>query len=108
MRFTRPASHQTWTFVAVVLLGVHARAQVTQRVSVASSGAQGNGPSGSYGISITADGRYVTFQSDSTDLVSGDTNGSSDIFIRDRWLGTTERVSVDSAGLQGNSASWGG
>ena len=38
-----------------------------------------------------------------TNLVAGDTNGSPDAFVRDLQLGTTERVSVNSAGVQGNS-----
>jgi Tol biopolymer transport system component len=77
----------------------------TERVSVDSSGAQGNGFSGSYGIAISADGRYVVFESRASNLVTGDTNGVGDIFLRDRLNGTTERVSVDSSGLQGNAGS---
>ncbi len=77
----------------------------TERVSLDSSGAQGNGASGFYGLSISADGRYVAFESDASNLVSGDTNGRHDVFVRDRQSGTTERVSVDSSGAQGNSAS---
>ena len=50
--------------------------------------------------SISADGRFVAFASDATNLVSGDTNGAADVFVRDRQAGTTERVSVDSAGNQ--------
>ncbi len=73
----------------------------TERVSVDSGGAQGNNYSGYYGISISADGRFVAFHSDATNLVAGDTNGFSDVFVRDRLSGTTERVSVDSGGAQG-------
>jgi Tol biopolymer transport system component len=73
---------------------------VTERVSVDSAGAQANGSS--YGASISVDVRYVAFQSEATNLVPGDTNGASDIFVRDRQSGTTERVSVDSAGIGGN------
>jgi Tol biopolymer transport system component len=75
----------------------------TERVSVDSLGSQGNG--GSNVPSISADGRYVAFQSNATNLVSGDTNGSPDVFVRDRQTGTTERVSVDSGGVQGNGTS---
>jgi Tol biopolymer transport system component len=78
-------------------------AQVTQRVSIATDGMQGNGHS--YHPSISADGRYVAFWSNATTLVSGDTNGFSDIFVRDRQLGTTERASVSSAGVQADSLS---
>jgi PKD repeat protein len=51
---------------------------------------------------ISADGRYVSFISDSSDLVTGDTNGKMDVFVYDRQTGTTERVSVASDGSQGN------
>ena len=78
-------------------------AQVTQRVSVDSGGVQGD--SFSQAPSISAGGRYVAFGSGATNLAPGDTNGARDIFVRDRQLGTTERVSVDSGGVQGNSDS---
>ena len=83
---------------------VHDRATgVTERVSVDSSGAQGNGDS--YHSSITGDGRYVAFSSAAGNLVSGDTNGSYDVFVHDRVTGITERVSVDSTGAEGNQHS---
>jgi Tol biopolymer transport system component len=50
--------------------------------------------------SISADGRYVSFSSFASDLVPGDTNGSEDVFVRDRQTGVTERVSVSSSGEQ--------
>ncbi len=46
---------------------------------------------------ISDSGRFVVFHSEATNLVPGDTNGGSDIFLRDRMAGTTERVNVDSA-----------
>ena len=55
--------------------------------------------------SISADGRFVAFASNASDLVPGDTNGADDVFVHDRQTGTTERVSVDTAGNQGNSHS---
>ncbi len=64
-----------------------------------SSGTQATG-GGSYRPAISADGRYVAFESNATDLVSGDTNGMSDIFLHDRQTGATTRVSVNSAGTQ--------
>ena len=75
---------------------------VTTRVSVSSSGGQGNGYSGA--PSISADGRYVAFESIASNLVPFDTNGSEgqDIFVHDRQSGITTRVSVDSYGTQGN------
>ncbi len=78
----------------------------TERVSVSSSGAQGNSDSGDYGISISADGRYVAFGSYASNLVSGERNGYQDVFVRDRHAGTTERVSISSAGAQGNLESF--
>ncbi len=78
----------------------------TELVSVATGGAQANGDSGWYGLSISADGRYVAFTSVASNLVPGDTNGAWDVFVRDRLSGTTERVSIDSGGAQGNDYSW--
>jgi len=85
----------------------------TERVSVTSDGTQGNGASGgpatgllAIGVpAISADGRFVVFPSNATNLVAGDTNGSTDVFVRDRQTGVTERVSVASDGTQGNLAS---
>ena len=78
-------------------------ANTTTRVSVDSAGTQGNGTS--YASSISTDGRYVAFYSGASNLVAGDTNGVIDIFVRDTVTNTTSRVSVDSAGAQGNDAS---
>jgi Tol biopolymer transport system component len=75
----------------------------TTRVSVASGGAQANGPS--YDPSISADGRYVAFASLATNLVSGDTNNTGDIFVHDRQTGQTTRVSVATGGGQANGNS---
>ena len=72
-------------------------------VSVDSAGNLGN--SGSYNPSISADGRFVAFTSLASNLVPGDTNNTYDIFVRDRLTNTTTRVSVDSAGNQGNNDS---
>jgi Tol biopolymer transport system component len=73
----------------------------TTRVSVASDGTQANGAS-DWCPSISADGRYVTFQSDATNLVPGDDNGLTDIFVHDRQTGETTRASVGTNGEQGN------
>jgi Tol biopolymer transport system component len=53
----------------------------------------------------SADGRFVAFQSDASNLVAGDTNGALDVFVRDRKRGKTVRVSVDSAGGEANGPS---
>jgi Tol biopolymer transport system component len=63
---------------------------------------------GTYRPSISADGRYVAFESLSSEFVPGDTNLAWDVFVRDRWSGATERISLSSAGVQGNDASWEG
>ncbi len=76
-----------------------------ERVSVAADGAQGNGSSGR--ASLSADGRFATFYSSANNLVPGDTNGQSDIFVHDRQTGTIERVSVATDGTQGNDDSRG-
>jgi hypothetical protein len=103
------------------------QAGTTQRVSVSSSGAEANGRSPSNGIrggirfgpAINADGRFVVFDSQATNLVPGDTNTCSqqgaysftvlgscpDVFVHDRQAGTTQRVSIDTAGVQANDAS---
>jgi len=75
----------------------------TELVSAALSGGPGNGDS--YYPAMTPDGRYVAFQSSADNLVAGDTNGTEDIFVRDRLTGTTERVSVDSSGGQADFSS---
>jgi Tol biopolymer transport system component len=75
----------------------------TQRVSVGRNGAQGNDHS--LVSVISADGRFVFFTSDASNLVPGDTNGTSDVFVRDRRTRTTERVSVGPGGAQGNGDS---
>ncbi len=75
----------------------------TERVSVDTAGAQGN--ANSIGPWISADGRYVSFESNATNLVAGDTNGATDVFVRDLLSGTTERVSLATGGAQGNADS---
>ncbi len=75
----------------------------TTRVSVSTAGVEGNGESYAYGIS--ADGRYALLSSEATNLVTGDTNAVGDVFIRDTQLNTTTRVSVSTAGVEGNGYS---
>jgi Tol biopolymer transport system component len=74
----------------------------TQRVSISNAEAQAKGESGHPTVSKT--GRYVTFFSTAGNLVSGDTNGQQDCFVRDRSAGTTKRVSVSSGGAQANGS----
>src|SRR5205085_5288034 len=54
---------------------------------------------------ISSDGRYVLFDSPRSDVVAGDTNRNTDVFVRDRLLGTTKRVSVGTGGFQLNGGS---
>ncbi len=75
----------------------------TRRVSVSSNGAQAD--SYSYQPEISADGRYVAFISYASNLVPGDTNDSTDVFVRDRKADLTRRVSLSSNGDQGDSGS---
>jgi Tol biopolymer transport system component len=55
--------------------------------------------------SISADGRFVAFQSDAPNLVDGDTNNTTDVFVRDTTTGTTTRVNVSGTGEQANQIS---
>ena len=76
----------------------------TARVSVSGGGRQADQESlGSSAIS--ADGRYVAFTSLATNLVAGDVNGITDVFVRDLRSGTTKLVSLGAAGNQGDDAS---
>ncbi|AVV47192.1 PD40 domain-containing protein [Streptomyces sp. ID05-04B] len=75
----------------------------TTRVSVGRDAAQSD--SESFHPSISADGRFVTFDSPASNLVAGDTNDIHDVFVRDRQSGETTRVSVDSNGRQGDDIS---
>ena len=76
----------------------------TERVSVGVGGAQSNGSS-EYPV-ITRDGRSVAFESGASNLVSGDANTSFDVFLYDRLLKKTTRVSVSSGGTQGTADSY--
>lgn len=79
-------------------------AGTTAHVSVPFTGGEAN--RSSYAPSISADGRYVAFVSDASNLVPGDFNGVEDVFVRDMVAGTTRRVSISSSGGQANQNSW--
>jgi hypothetical protein len=79
-------------------------------VSVGWNGADPNGPSSA--PSVSADGRFVVFASAANNLVKGDTNGWSDIFLRDTCIGSastcvpaTIRLSLDPGGDEANGPS---
>lgn len=76
----------------------------TIRISNALGGAEVNGDSKH--PMISADGRYIVFTSEATNLVTGDTNGKHDIFTYDRQTGETSRVSVSTTGAQGDDVSY--
>lgn len=86
------------------------RSGAISRVTVSHTGRQGSHPSESPQSGppvLSHNGRYAAFTSDASNLVPGDTNGSADVFVRDRWAGTTRRVSVSSAEVPGNLSSGG-
>ncbi|MGH9282551.1 MAG: TolB family protein, partial [Acidimicrobiales bacterium] len=74
-------------------------AGTTRRVSVSSAGVEAN--AGSSQPSISADGRFIAFSSGASNLVTGDTNGQTDVFVHNRETGETTRVSVVTGGGQG-------
>ncbi len=97
----RHTSFATFTSVCLLLMGtVSAADNPIERISVSSAGGQGN--NFSWEPTLSQDGRFVAFQSAATNLVAGDTNGKIDCFERDRLTGQTIRISVSSAGVQGN------
>jgi uncharacterized membrane protein len=89
---------------------------IIERASVAGAGTQANSDSGSFGIAVNADGSHIAFWSAATNLVDGDTNALSDIFIRTRsyqplqavylsatpitpqWLGTSITLTATARG----------
>jgi Tol biopolymer transport system component len=89
-------------FLRDLLLGT------TELVSVGLGGLPANGPSGfTFGSNsdVSADGRYVVFASEATNLIEGD-GIERDVFRRDRLAGVTERVSVNLSGGEPDAASW--
>lgn len=78
-------------------------AGITERVSISTDGVEGNGHS-MYG-SVSADGRYVVFFSLANNLVADDGNGVTDIFLRDRTMGTAARINLSLKGIEADGAS---
>ena len=79
----------------------------TTRVNVGLGGVEADTHAlGSSNPAISADGRFVAFQSWASNLVAGDTNNFQDIFVHDRQAATTTRVSVGPGGVQANSSCW--
>ena len=92
---------------------VFVRDLLTNGTTLVSVNFKGSGPatntsndlSTSRNPSISADGRYVAFESDAVDLVPNDTNGQTDVFVRDIQAGTTVLASVNASGANGGDAS---
>lgn len=74
------------------------------RASLTSLGRESNGQARA--AAVSADGRFVAFESDASDLVPNDTNGDSDVFVRDRDSGVLERVSTTAAGSEAKGDSF--
>jgi Tol biopolymer transport system component len=88
------------------MVSVLALAAGTERVNVATSGAQANATGAFDRASLSANGRFAAFSPLASNLAQGDTNGRHDIFVRDRELGRTNRVSVGTGGAQANGDSY--
>lgn len=95
-----------YAFSPSAAMAAEAEAVATIRTSVSTSGAQAR--AASRAPTISGNGRFVVFESRATNLVAGDTNRFSDVFVRDLSTGVTERVSVSGTGAQGNGDSYGG
>jgi len=89
-----------WTLLAGVAA---AQTQQITRVSVDGGGGEANGAS--MHASASADGRFVAFESAATNLVPSDTNGTNDVFVKDRQTGAITRISVKSDGTQAHGDS---
>jgi Tol biopolymer transport system component len=77
------------------------RRGTTRLISVSSAEQQGNADS--FGVKLSASGRYAAFASEASNLVADDTNGHEDLFVRDLRRGVTRRVSVSSEGMQADA-----
>jgi hypothetical protein len=95
-------------FIAALLIVAYstllARAQTTTRVSVDSHGNQANDHS--FESATSLDGRWIGFASQASNLVPGDNNHATDVFVRDRKTGSVARVSVSSAGNEAHGSSY--
>jgi hypothetical protein len=103
MRFLRLVALSVAVVSGMAVGVAHAATPTTSRVSLSSSGTEGNGSS--YLGTVSANGRFVAFSSGSSNLVPGDANASTDVFLRDRKSGQTILVSKTNAGVQGNDES---
>ena len=88
----------------ILLPSAGAAVGVTTRLSVTTAGAQADGRS--FVPAMSSDGRWATFYSDATNLVTGDANNARDVFVRDLQSGETTRASVGSSGAEANADSF--
>jgi Tol biopolymer transport system component len=106
---------QSYVCIGLVAVGVglcaspgYAQVRTTERISTSSAGAQ---PGSGWESAISADGRYVVFNSFGSTFVPNDTNNATDVFVKDRQTNQVERVSVATVvggvAAQGNSSSGG-
>lgn len=82
----------------------HITAGLTRRLSTAQDGTPGNGRS--FGPSMSVDGRFIAFASEADNLVFGDTNDVTDMFVYDHQTGEISRVSLTPEGQQTHQSSW--
>lgn len=87
-----------WSIAALMALQILPAGAQVERISVADGGGEANGDS--YQAAISDDGTVIAFRSNADNLVAGDTNGWTDIFVRDLGAGTTERVSLQPDGSE--------
>jgi Tol biopolymer transport system component len=88
------------TYIASITPLRSAGNRILERVSVSSAEVQANGATFGEPPAISADGRYVAFATNATNFDTGDTNNRRDLYLRDRTLGTTVRVSYRPDGQQ--------
>lgn len=87
------------------LYAVDIESNVRQPVSISSHGNLGNRASTLTSQALSGDGRLAVFESRASNLVSGDVNGQSDVFIRDRYSDEVSMLSANPNGQSGNAAS---
>lgn len=110
MRMLRRRRQSTIVLILIALaaaLLVPASASAAAKTKLISKSSAGvPGDSGSYVPSVSASGRFIAFASDADNLVGNDSNGDTDVFVRDRKKGKTRRVSLRSNEKQGNDDSF--